>query len=146
MSSLSGLASASMLVAALALTAPKTPSKVVVEQAAPDLEIEAENKTAKRAVWALTGIAAASLVTGTALGATAFKREQDFQDDPSQELADRGNRLALFADVSFGIAALSAIAALTVYLTHKNQKKRRERQQARLRLEPRGPGAVAIRF
>lgn len=129
------------------LFTPETPSEVVVEEATDDVDFEAEQETAKRAVWALTGVAAASLVTGTALGAAAFKREQDFRDDPTQDLADKGNRLALFADVSFGIAALSAVTALTVFLTTRNKKKRQERATARVRFDPRGPGAAAtIRF
>lgn len=125
---------------------PKTESAVVVEQAPPEVDFEAEDRTAKRAVWSLTGIAAASLVTGGALGIAALKKEQKFQDDPTNQLADQGNRLALFADVSFGIAALSAITALTVFLTTRNKKKRRERETARVRFEPRGLGAAAIRF
>lgn len=126
---------------------PKTPSNVIVEEETEKFDFEAEQKTAKRAIWALTGVAAASLVTGVGLGAAAYRREQDFQDNPSDDLADKGNRLALFADVSFGIAALSAVTALTVFLTTKNKKKRRERATARVRFETRGPGAAAtIRF
>ncbi|MEM7137966.1 MAG: tetratricopeptide repeat protein [Myxococcota bacterium] len=126
---------------------PKTPSHVEVQDAGPDLDFEAEVKASKRAVWALTGIAGAALVTGTALGVTALSKEQDFRDDPTAETADKGNRLALFADVSFGVAALSAVTALAVFLTTKNKKKRRERQQARVRFETRGPGASAtLRF
>ncbi|MEM7436236.1 MAG: tetratricopeptide repeat protein [Myxococcota bacterium] len=126
---------------------PKTPSHVEVQEAGPDLDFEAEVKASKRAVWALTGVAGAALVTGTALGVTALRKEQDFRDDPTAETADKGNRLALFADVSFGIAALSAVTALAIFLTTKNKKKRRERQQARVRFETRGPGAAAtLRF
>jgi hypothetical protein len=63
-------------------------------------------------------------------------------DDPSAE-ADRSNdRLRVFANVSFGIAALSAITSLTLFMTHKNQRAR-ERQSARLRIDLRGGGATA---
>ncbi len=119
-----------------------TPSEVVVGEAEPD-DFEQEELTARRAVWALSGVAAASLLTGTILGFTALKQEQDYRNNPNLETADKGERLALFADVSFGIAALSAITALTVFLTTKNKKKRRERATARLGFETRGPRAMA---
>lgn len=126
---------------------PKTTSDVILEDNQAEIAAAAEEKAANRAVWALTGVAAASLLTGTVLGFTALKKEQDYRDDPTLETANKGNRLALFADVSFGVAALSAITALTVFLTTKNKKKRRERSTARVRFESRGPGAAAtIRF
>ena len=119
----------------------------VVEETESEDDFEREARAARRAVWALSGVAAASLLTGTVLGFTAFKQEQDYRNDPTLEIADKGERLALFADVSFGIAAISAVTALTVLLTTKNKKKRRERTTARLRLETRGPGASAtLRF
>jgi hypothetical protein len=119
-----------------------TPSEVVVEEAELD-DFEQEELTARRAVWALSGVAAASLLTGTVLGFTALKREQDYRNNPDLETANKGERLALFADVSFGIAALSAITALTLFLTTKNKKKRRERATARLDFETRGSNATA---
>ncbi len=118
-------------------------SEVVAEETEPTNDFQREEKMARRAVWALSGIAAASLLTGTVLGFTAFKKEQDYRNDPTLAVADKGERLALFADVSFGIAAVSAITALTVFLTTKNKKKRRERASARLRFETRGSGAAA---
>ncbi|MDH3201235.1 MAG: PEGA domain-containing protein [Myxococcales bacterium] len=123
------------------------PESEVVEEAKAEDDFAREERTARRAVWALSGVAAAALLTGTVLGFTAFKQEQDYRNDPTLEIADKGERLALFADVSFGIAALSAVTALTVFLTTKNKKKRRERATARLRFETRGPGASAtLRF
>lgn len=120
-----------------------TPSEVVVEEAEPDDGFEQEERTARRAVWALSGISAATLLTGTILGFTALQQEQNYRNDPSLETANKGDKLALLADVSFGIAALSAITALTIFLTTKNKKKRRERATARLRFETRGSGAAA---
>ncbi|MCZ6806634.1 MAG: PEGA domain-containing protein [Deltaproteobacteria bacterium] len=120
-----------------------TPSEPVVEEAEPEDDFEQEERTARRAVWALSGVSAAALLTGTILGFTALKQEESYRNNPTLETADKGKRLALFADVSFGIAALSAITALTVFLTTKNKKKRREQDTARLRFETRGPGAAA---
>jgi hypothetical protein len=89
-------------------------------------------------------ISAAALVTGTILGFLALQEEQDYRDDPTRETADKGERLALFADISFGLAALSAITSFTLFMTHKNKRKRdRERETARLRIDMRGAGAAA---
>ncbi|MDH3726123.1 MAG: PEGA domain-containing protein [Myxococcales bacterium] len=123
------------------------PQSEVIKGTEAEDDFEREERTARRAVWSLSGVAAAALLTGTVLGFTAFKQEQDYRNDPTLETADKGERLALFADVSFGIAAISAVTALTVFLTTKNKKKRRERATARLRFETRGPGASAtLRF
>ena len=62
--------------------------------------------------------------------------------DPTKETADKGERLALFADISFGLTVLSAVTSFTLFMTHKN-KRRRERETARLRIETRGAGASA---
>jgi len=124
-----------------------TQSKVVVEEAEPGDDFEQEERTARRAVWALSGVSAATLLTGTILGFTAVKQEENYRNDPTIETANKGDRLALFADLSFGIAALSAITALTIFLTTKNKKKRREQATARVRFETRGPGgAPTFRF
>lgn len=120
-----------------------TPSEVVVEQGEPEDGFEQRERTARRAVWALSGVSAAALLAGTVLGFTAIKQEQKYRENPTLETADKGDRLALFADVSFGISALSAITAFTIFLTAKNNKKRREQATARLRFETRGLGAAA---
>ena len=123
------------------------PSEVVVEERDPAGQPTGPATPAKRAVWILTGISAASLVTGTVLGVTALREERSFRNDPTTATADRGERLALFSDLSFGISALTAVTALTVFLTTRNAKKRGERADARFRFEARGPGAAAtLRF
>jgi hypothetical protein len=130
---------------------PQTSSDVVVEQTDESL-LDAQllkdkqDKTIRRAVIATGTIAAAALVTGTVLGFVAVKKEQDYNDNPSARTAGQGERLALFADLSFGLAALSAITSFTLFMTHKNKRKR-ERETARLQIETRGAGATAtLRF
>ncbi len=76
-----------------------------------------EDEGPSAAVWATSGIAAASLVTGTVLGFLALSRESEFDDMPDSDTADQGERFALFADVAFGIAAVSAITAIVIFLT-----------------------------
>lgn len=67
--------------------------------------------------WVATGLGAAGLVTGIALGSMALKKEKDFNDHPTEKTADQGERMALAADICFGVAAAGAITAVVVYLT-----------------------------
>lgn len=130
---------------------PQTTSDVIVEQTddaklRSQLAKEREDATIRRAVIATGTIAGAALITGTVLGFLALQKEQDYRDDPTAQTADQGERMALFADVSFGVAALSAITSFTLFMTHKNKRKR-ERDTARLQIETRGAGATAtLRF
>ncbi|KPK54609.1 MAG: hypothetical protein AMJ63_02735 [Myxococcales bacterium SG8_38_1] len=128
---------------------PQTPSTVIVEQAdeaklQTQLAKDKEDDTIRRAVIGTGSIAAAALVSGTVLGFLAVQREQDYRDNPTAQTADQGDRLALFADLSFGVAALSAITSFTLFMTHKNKRKR---ETARLQIGTRGAGATAtLRF
>jgi hypothetical protein len=130
---------------------PETKSDVIVEQNEQDRRIDEaerlkEDQTIHRAVISTGAIAGAALVSGTVLGVLALRKEQDYRDDPSASTADRGERLALFADLSFGLAALSAITSFTLFMTHRNKRKR-EKDTARLKIETRGAGATAtLRF
>jgi hypothetical protein len=132
---------------------PETPSDVILEQSeeaalATQLAIEEEDRRIRRAVIATGSVGAAALVTGTILGVLALQEEKRYQENPTQDSADKGERMALFADLSFGIAALSAVTSFTLFMTHKNKRKReRARETARLRIETRGAGATAtLRF
>ena len=130
---------------------PQTPSDVIVEQTEEtkleaELAKEKEDTTIRRAVIATGSIAAGALVTGTVLGFLAVQKEEEYRNNPASKTADQGERFALFADLSFGLAALSAITSFTLFMTHKNKRKR-ERETARLHIETRGAGATAtLRF
>jgi len=126
---------------------PETKSDVMIEQSEEaqlqaQLALEKQDTTIRRAVISTGSIAAAALVTGTILGFLALQQEQDYRNNPTRETADKGERLALFADISFGVAALSAITSFTLFMTHKNKRKR-DRETARLRIDMRGAGAAA---
>ena len=68
-------------------------------------------------VWVAAGIGGAALVTGTIFGFLALDEQSDYDDSPSEKVADRGERYALFADVAFGLAAASMITAVVLYVT-----------------------------
>jgi hypothetical protein len=130
---------------------PETQSDVIVEQDERDKRIDEaerlkEDQTIHRAVISTGAIAGAALVSGTVLGVMALRKEQNYRDSPSTSTADQGERLALFADLSFGLAALSAITSFTLFMTHRNKRKR-EKDTARFQIETRGAGATAtLRF
>ncbi|HSN82318.1 MAG TPA: PEGA domain-containing protein [Polyangiales bacterium] len=117
--------------------APEAPSELKVQETEEarleaELVTRREDRTIRRAVISTGTIAAAALVAGAALRIEAS--------------ASQGDRLATFSNVSFGLAALSAITSFTLFMTHKN-KRTRERDLARLRIDARGAGASAtLRF
>jgi tetratricopeptide (TPR) repeat protein len=69
------------------------------------------------AMWTAGGIAIAGAITGTALGISALKKSSDYDKEPSRDLEKKGNRQALFADVSFGVAIVAGVTTLVLYLT-----------------------------
>ncbi len=69
------------------------------------------------AVWVSAGIAGAGLVAGTVLGFLALSEQSNFDANPTKATADKGESLALFADVGFGVAAAAAITAIVLYVT-----------------------------
>ncbi|MGB8331313.1 MAG: PEGA domain-containing protein [Polyangiales bacterium] len=121
---------------------PETKSSVPLEQG-PDpsvqsqLAVDKEDITVRRAVISTGSIAAASLLAGTVLGALAIRRNKS-----SDGTDDQTDGLTISAEVSLGLAALTAITSFTLFMTHKKQR-RRERETARLRIETRGAGAAA---
>jgi tetratricopeptide (TPR) repeat protein len=75
-------------------------------------------------VWITTGVAAGALVTGTVLGFLALQQQKHFAATPSSRVANRGERFALFADLTLGLALGAAITALVLYLTRDDGKKK----------------------
>lgn len=105
---------------ALDLHAPPPPPAAAVPPPAVALEAPtapiAEVPTT--ALWVTGTIGAAGLIAGTVLGFLALKEHSDYESRPSEAGADRGERLALFADVGFGVGAMAAVTAAVLYLTH----------------------------
>ncbi len=92
-------------------------------------------RNVKPAIWTLTGVSAASLVTGTVLGILALAEQDDYRNNPTKDKADRGERLAIFADVTFGVAVVTGITALVLHLVSRDRKKD-SRDEAKLELSP----------
>jgi hypothetical protein len=95
--------------------------------AAPAVDLNAKATSHGRtAIWVATGVGAAGLVAGAVLGGMALKTKGDFDAKPSETTADKGERLALFADVGFGIAAAAGITAVVLYVTSDKDKDKKE--------------------
>jgi hypothetical protein len=79
-----------------------------------------EARRSRIAFWTFAGIGAAALVAGTAFGAVALSDSSAYRD-PSTSEADaeerrtRGESFRVVADVSFGVAILSGLAAILTY-------------------------------
>jgi tetratricopeptide (TPR) repeat protein len=118
------------------------------EEAARQSEMakERQDRIIRRASIATGSIAIGSLVTGAVLGSLALVRQRDYRNDPSAQTADQGESFALAADLTLALGVLSGVTSLTLFLTHRNKRKR-ERPNADLRIEVRGAGASAtVRF
>ena len=92
-----------------------------------DAELEAEEyeNTARSSVapWIVMSVGAAALVAGTFLGAMALSEESDFNEHPTTDSADTGEQLALFADVAFGVGAVTVVTGLVLLLTEEDPER-----------------------
>jgi len=100
-----------------AAAAPPPAEPVAAEpEPAPPAEEEPASEGPSAAVWIAAGVGAAGLVSGTVLGFLALSEQSDFDVAPTEAIADRGERLALFADVGFGVAVAGLVTALVLQL------------------------------
>jgi tetratricopeptide (TPR) repeat protein len=99
-------------------------------------EVDQESPTT--ALWITGVLGAAGIVTGTVLGFMVLAEQSDFDSDPTVESADRGERLALFTDVAFGVGAMALITGAVIYLTagESDDEAGTELDAARLQLTP----------
>lgn len=103
---------------ALALDAEPTPA-------------EGPEKNRHRAVvFALAGVTAGGLVATTTLGLAALFEEERFRREPSFAIADRGERLAISADV---FLAMSLATGITAVVLHFKGKAKQEAEDAEKR-------------
>jgi hypothetical protein len=97
--------------------APAVAAEEPVPEPTPIEEEPVRRRHAGPAVWAAVGVAGATAIIGTGLGVGALKTKSDYDDNPTQGKIDKGEKLALFADVSFGIAIVAGVTGLVLYLT-----------------------------
>jgi hypothetical protein len=64
----------------------------------------------------LLGLSGAAVITGTIIGIMALSDESKFEENPSNDLADRAERNSLAADISFGAAITLGLAGATALL------------------------------
>jgi hypothetical protein len=103
------------------LTKLPPPPPVVEEQPAP-VEEPPPPEPPTATLWLTGVVGAAGLVTGSVLGFMALSEKSDFDANPSNTAADDGERLALFADVAFGVGAMAIITGAVLYFTWDDQR------------------------
>jgi tetratricopeptide (TPR) repeat protein len=69
------------------------------------------------ALWITSITGAAGLVTGTVLGFLVLAERSDYDAKPTEATAKRGERLALFTDVAFGMGAMALVTGAVLYFT-----------------------------
>ncbi|MFI5307655.1 MAG: PEGA domain-containing protein [Polyangiales bacterium] len=74
-------------------------------------------KPSTTALWVTSIVGATGLVTGTVLGFMVLAERSHFDANPTDQTAKRGERLALFTDVSFGVGAMALVTAAVLYFT-----------------------------
>lgn len=70
-------------------------------------------------VWVLSAVTGVALVAGTVFGFAALNEQSAFDVMPNRGAADRGETLAVAADISFGVAIVAGVSAVVVYLTDR---------------------------
>ncbi len=95
----------------------------------PQPEIKVDKPGPHPAFWACMAVAGVTLVSGTVFGTMALADEKDYNDHPTEAKKDAGERNALIADISFGIAIAAAVAGTVVLFTVDNKGKRKTKKK-----------------
>ncbi|MET0384840.1 MAG: PEGA domain-containing protein [Polyangiales bacterium] len=128
------------------------PAAEPVPVPAPAAAVQAKPERPLAAIIVTGSLGAAGIIAGTALGILALSERSDYDKQPTEAGADRGERLALFADVGFGIGAMSLVTTAVLLLTHDDAPAEdKAPQTARMQIipsvTPRGASATAqLRF
>jgi len=111
-----------VLKSAPGLVAPAAPQVKPSMLPSSDLDVDAAAAASvappRAAIITTASLGAAGVIAGTVLGIFALKERSDFNNDPTEAGADRGERLALFSDVGFGVGAMSLITTAVLLFTH----------------------------
>jgi tetratricopeptide (TPR) repeat protein len=92
------------------------------ETVAPGVQKAAvQTASPETALWISGIVGAAGIVTGTVLGIMVLAERSDFDANPTAESADRGERLALFTDVAFGVGVMALLTGAVIYFTASSE-------------------------
>jgi hypothetical protein len=106
-------------------------------------EIENESEGPPAAFWIAAAVAGVGLVSGTVFGTMALGDEDDFSQKAKsttynegdlQDIKDSGERNAIIADVSFGVAAAAAVVGVIILVTDKKKGEKLEAETAKARI------------
>lgn len=86
------------------------------------------------AFWAMVAVTGVGVISGTVFGTMALSMQSDYESAPTQAKKEAGQRDAIIADVSFGVAAAAAIAGTVLLVVHS--KKGKSGESARLNITP----------
>ncbi len=86
--------------------------------------------------WVCAALTGVGLVSGTIFGVMALSDEKDFSDNQTNAKRDAGEREAIIADVSFGVAGAAAIAGTIILLTHGKNKKEDNAADSKVNIMP----------
>lgn len=78
------------------------------------------------ALYLGAGLTGVGLVAGTVMGFLALSEKSDFDDNPTASTADSGERYALIADISFGVAVAAGIATAIMYFSRSGSSESAE--------------------
>jgi len=88
----------------LTLTPAAAPAPPEPQPVEPQPVVVEEEGRSNVPAYVTLGIAGAGVILGTVFGIQALGAKRDFDDDPSVDNADKAERAALIADMSFGVA------------------------------------------
>jgi flagellar basal body-associated protein FliL len=66
----------------------------------------------------------------------ALSDEKDYEENGNDSTKESGERSAIIADISFGVAAAAAITGIIILVVHKNKAKKAKSGSAKLTLSP----------
>ena len=117
-----------------------SPNAVLAQPAPPEKKLQPAPlltpEPPRAAIIVTATLGAAGVIAGTVLGIFALKERSDFNTAPTEAGADRGERLALFSDVGFGIGAMSLITTAVLLFTHDPPRTAERSDTARFELTP----------
>lgn len=112
------------------------PSLVLKEEEKEPVASADDRNRFRGVVFAMAGVTAGALVATTTLGLAALFEEERFGREPSFEIADRGERLAISADVFLAMSVASGITAVILHFKGKAKDEKAEEQKASVSFAP----------